>query len=68
MPKTKVLEPWLAVLAHLMAQLTAAAVPGAVIGGLAASLWNRPRLTRDVDVLMVVNECRGAGFWATGAK
>jgi hypothetical protein len=39
-----------------------------VIGGLAASLLGRPRLTRDVDILVVVDESHWAGFLATGAK
>jgi hypothetical protein len=39
-----------------------------VIGGLAASLLGRPRLTRNVDVLVVVDEGRWAGFLVTGTK
>jgi len=68
MPETKVLAPLLEVLADLIAWLKAEEVAGVVIGGLAASLLGRPRLTRDVDVLVVVDEGRWAGFLATGAK
>ena len=68
MPETKVLAPLLPVLADLIAWLKAEEVAGVVIGGLAASLLGRPRLTRDVDVLVVVDEGRWAGFLATGAK
>ena len=68
MPETKVLAPLLAVLADLIAWLKAEEVAGVVIGGLAACCWGRPRLTRDVDVLVVVDESRWAGFLATGAK
>jgi hypothetical protein len=68
MPETKVLAPLLAVLADLIAWLKASEVAGVVIGGLAASLLGRPRMTRDVDVLVVVDEGRWAGFLATGAK
>ena len=68
MSEIKVLAPLLAVLADLIAWLKAGEVAGVVIGGLAASLLGRPRLTRDVDVLVVVDEGRWAGFLATGAK
>jgi hypothetical protein len=64
----KVLAPLLAVLTDLIAWLKAEEVAGVVIGGLAASLLGRPRLTRDVDVLVVADEGRWAGFLATGAK
>jgi len=68
MSETKVLAPLLAVLADLIAWLTAEEVAGVVIGGLAASLLGRPRLTRDVDVLVLVDEGRWPGFCAAGAK
>jgi len=68
MSETKVLAPLLAVLADLIAWLKASEVAGVVIGGLAASLLGRPRMTRDVDVLVVVDEGRWPGFLATGAK
>jgi len=68
MPETKVLAPLLAVLADLIAWLKAEEVAGVVIGGLAASLLGRPRLTRDVDVLVLVDEDRWPGFFAAGAE
>ena len=68
MSETKVLAPLLAVLVDLIAWLKASEVAGVVIGGLAASLLGRPRMTRDVDVLVVVDEGRWAGFLATGAQ
>jgi len=68
MSETKVLAPLLAVLADLIAWLKASEVAGVVIGGLAASLLGRPRMTRGVEVLVVVDEGRWAGFLATGAK
>ena len=68
MSETKALAPLLAVIADLIAWLKAEEVVGVVIGGLAASLLGRPRLTRDVDVLVVVDEGRWAGFLTTGAK
>ena len=66
--QTKVLALLLAVLADLIAWLKAEEVAGVVIGGLAAPLLGRPRLTRDVDVLVVVDEGRWAGFLATETK
>jgi hypothetical protein len=68
MSEIKVLAPLLAVLVDLIAWLKAEEVAGVVIGGLAASLLGRPRMTRDVDVLVVVDEGRWAGFLATGAE
>jgi Nucleotidyltransferase of unknown function (DUF6036) len=68
MSETKALAPLLAVLADLIVWLKAEEVAGVVIGGLAASLLGRPRLTRDVDVLVLVDEGRWGGFLATGAK
>jgi len=50
MSEIKVLAPLLAVLADLIAWLKAEEVAGVVIGGLAASLLGRPRLTRAVWV------------------
>ncbi len=49
MPEPGSLTPLLAVLRDLAVWLQAGKVSGAVIGGLAASLLGRPRLTRDVD-------------------
>jgi len=68
MSETKALAPLLAILADLIAWLKAEEVAGVVIGGLAASLLGRPRLTRDVDVLVLVDEGRWAGFLTTGAE
>ena len=67
MPETADSALLLAVLSDLMAWLQAGAAPGVVIGGLAASLLGRPRLTRDVDVLLVLDEGRWPEFLATGA-
>jgi hypothetical protein len=51
MPETKVLTPLLPDLTDLIAWLKAEEVAGVVIGGLAASLLGRPRLTRDADCI-----------------
>ena len=60
--------PLLAVLRDLVVWLQAGKVPGAVIGGLAASLLGRPRLTRDVVVLVLVDESHWAEFMAAGTE
>jgi hypothetical protein len=65
-PDPPELVPLLAVVRDLVAWLLAGNVPGVVIGGLAASLWGRPRLTRDVDALVLVEEGRWAEFMAAG--
>jgi hypothetical protein len=68
MPEGRDLAPLLAVLRDLVVWLQAEKVSGAVIGGLAASLLGRPRLTRDVDVLVLVDEIHWGEFMAAGAK
>jgi hypothetical protein len=67
MLEPKDLTPLPAVLRDLVAWLKAGKVPGVVIGGLAASLLGRPRLTRDVDVLVLLDEALWAEFLAAGA-
>lgn len=62
------LTPLLAVLRDLAVWLQAGKVSGVVIGGLAASLLGRPRLTRDVDVLVLVDESHWAEFMTAGAE
>ena len=46
--------------------LESAAVPGAIIGGVAASVLGRPRLTEDIDVLVILERQEWAAFLATG--
>jgi hypothetical protein len=67
MPEPTDLTPLLAVLRDLLAWLKAGKVPGVVIGGMAASLLGRPRLTRDVDALVLVDEAHWADFLTAGA-
>jgi hypothetical protein len=66
MPEPTDLTPLLAVLRDLVAWLKAGKVQGVVIGGLAASLLGRPRLTRDVDALVLIDEGLWADFLAAG--
>jgi hypothetical protein len=62
------LAPLLAALGDLTAWLKAAQVPGVIIGGVAASLLGRPRVTRDVDALVVLDETEWARFLAAGER
>jgi hypothetical protein len=68
MPEPTDLTPLLVVLRNLVAWFKAGKVPGVVIGGLAASLLGRPRLTRDVDALVLVDEGLWADFLTVGAR
>lgn len=67
MPEAPNLTPLAAVLRDLLAWVTAWEVPAVVIGGLAASLLGRPRLTRDVDLLVILAETRWPEFLIAGA-
>jgi hypothetical protein len=53
-PKTEV--PLLALVSDLVTWLKSWQVPWMVIGGVAASLLGRPRLTRDLDVLVALHK------------
>lgn len=68
MSKTESLAPLLAALRDLVAWLQAERVPGVVIGGVAASLLGRPRVTRDVDAVVLLDDARWEGFLAAGAQ
>ena len=48
--------------------LDSAAVPGAIIGGVAASVLGRPRLTEDIDVLVILERRDWAPFLETGRE
>lgn len=50
--------PFVAVLRDLLEWLAASGFRGAIVGGVAASILGRPRATRDVDVLTVVDQSR----------
>ena len=62
------LAPLLAALGDLVAWLHAAHVPGVIIGGVAASLLGRPRVTRDVDALVLLEEAEWVRFLAAGEQ
>jgi hypothetical protein len=54
----------LAALADLMKWLDASNMPSMVIGGVAASVLDQPRLTQDVDALAILPE----GEWANAVS
>lgn len=60
--------PLPSVLQDLSAWLGSERVPWILIGGLAASLLGRPRLTRDVDALAAVDEPRWEGLLQGGRR
>lgn len=64
--KPRQLAPLLAALHDLSAWLSATGTDGVIIGGVAASLLSRPRLTRDVDAMVVLDEEKWVEFLAAG--
>lgn len=60
------LAPLVAAIRDLVIWLHDAAVPGTIIGGVAASLLGRPRVTRDIGALVFLEESKWATFLATG--
>jgi len=60
------LVPLLAALHDLVAWLQDVHAPGTVIGGVAASLLGRPRVTRDIDALVLLDESKWEDFLAKG--
>lgn len=67
MPETVSLAPLLAALEDLVGWFKDREVPGVVIGGVAASILGRPRMTRDVDALVLLAEDQWGEFLAAGA-
>lgn len=54
--------------ADLTALLKDQGVPGAFIGGLAANLLGRPRITKDVDAVVLLGNLRLESFVAAGTR
>ena len=48
--------------------LESAAVTGAIIGGVAASILGQPRLTQDIDVLVILERQEWTAFLAAGQE
>ncbi|MBI3995338.1 MAG: nucleotidyltransferase [Nitrospirae bacterium] len=62
------LAPLVAVLRDLASWLQAGQVSGVVIGGVAASVLGRPRVTRDVDAMVLLDEGNWPKFLEAGAR
>ena len=58
--------PLLHALAAVSEWLDAGPTPGAIVGGVAASILGRPRLTEDVDVLVLLEREGWSSFLAAG--
>jgi hypothetical protein len=62
------LAPLLSAIRAVVDWLAAAAIPGAVIGGIGASIHGRPRVTKDVDVVILADLSDCAALIASAAK
>lgn len=68
MSKKEPLSPLLAALRDLVAWLQSMEIQGVIIGGVAASILGRPRMTRDIDVMVLLDEGYWDKFLIDGAK
>lgn len=68
MAKTHTLTPLLDALRALMNWFESEQINGIIIGGVAASLLGRPRLTHDVDALVKLEEERWPEFLSQGTR
>jgi len=68
MSKIETLVPLLSALRDLVAWLKAKRVEGLIIGGVAASILGRPRVTRDVDALVLLDEKDWGEFLSAGKE
>ncbi len=62
------LAPLLAALRDLRSWLEAERVSGVVIGGVAASLLGRPRATRDIDAVVLLDASRWDDFFSAAER
>lgn len=68
MSKIEPLSPLLAALRDLVAWLQDKKVPGVIIGGVAASILGRPRMTRDIEALILLDEGDWGKFLCKSGK
>jgi hypothetical protein len=62
------LAPLLKALLNLAQWLEQTRTSGAVIGGVAASILGRPRFTRDINAVVLIEEERWDEFLASGSS
>lgn len=62
------LSPLLAALRDLVRWFEEEAIPGVIVGGVAASILGEPRFTRDIDVVVLVEKERWADLLKTGDR
>ena len=68
MRKKEPLSPLLEALRAFVRWLRAGQVRGVIIGGVAASILGRPRMTRDIDALILLEEKYWDNFLSEGAQ
>jgi predicted nucleotidyltransferase len=68
MSKIETLVPLLGTLRDIVAWLKANRTQGLIIGGVAASILGRPRVTRDVDALVLLDEKDWNEFLSAGIE
>lgn len=68
MPEKGPLSPLLEALHDLITWLQSKHTPGVIIGGVAASLLGRPRMTHDIDALVMLEEEYWDAFLLDGAE
>jgi hypothetical protein len=68
MAKIEPLSPLLEALRDLVKWLHYKSVPGVVVGGVAVSILGRPRMTHDIDALVLLDEGYWENFLIDGAR
>jgi len=61
-------QPFKPLLRDLARWMQRANVRGVIIGGVAASIWGRPRTTRDVDVTVILEEEKWPALFEAGQQ
>jgi hypothetical protein len=68
MSKVEILVPLLGALRDLITWLKANRTQGFIMGGVAVSILGRPRVTHDIDVLVLLDEKKWEDFLAVGGR
>lgn len=67
MPQSENLAPLIPPLHDLVTWLSSSGVPFVIVGGVAAALQGRPRATRDIDAVIMIEENAWSAFLADAA-